>query len=264
VAGSNAASAPAVVDRRAPPAANASPGSTARSSDSGTDAKDKVAAGVSNSSGAATGGGNAFPGISIVGGNTDGAAGPGNATPNNTNTNKTNTAPPRSYGIVIATTGSTGAGLRSSGVFSNEQVYTAYLDMKWPNGKPAPSWTFEYAVLQKAPAPVAPPTNPTQGNEVRLPARNQQGFVLPFPIIDEQPALPVELVQKYLRRLVVVYAILNADGKMEQMTVKETPDAQLNGPVLSALSKWTFKPAQFNGDNVSVKVLLGFPLSLPE
>jgi TonB family protein len=149
------------------------------------------------------------------------------------------------------------------GVFTNEQIYTAYLDMKWANGAVAPSWTFEYAVIPKAPAPAGPNT-PGRNNEMKLPTQGQQGFVLPFPMLKEQPVLPAEVVRKFLRRVVIVYAVLNTDGKMEQMVVKQSPNAQLNEAVINALSKWTFRPAQLNGENVSVKVLLGFPLALSE
>jgi TonB family protein len=148
-------------------------------------------------------------------------------------------------------------------VFTNEQIYTAYLDMKWASGGVAPSWTFEYAIIQKPAAP-ANASNPARKNEVQLPTEKQQGLVLPFPMAKEQPVLPAEIVRKYLRRLVIVYAVLNTDGKMEQMVVKQSPDAQLNESVLTALSKWSFRPAQFNGENVAVKVLLGFPLALSE
>jgi hypothetical protein len=33
--------------------------------------------------------------------------------------------------------------------------------------------------------------------------------------------------------------------------------------VLNALSKWSFRPAQLDGQAVPVKVLIGIPLSLP-
>src|SRR5262249_53338170 len=135
--------------------------------------------------------------------------------------------------------------------------------MKWANGTNAPSWTFEYAVIPKTAAPGGPNT-PARKNEVTLPTQNQQGLVLPFPLEKEQPVLPAEVVRKFLRRLVIVYAVLNTDGKMEQIVVKQTPDARLSEPVLNALSKWMFRPAQFNGENVSVKVLLGFPLAVSE
>ena len=62
----------------------------------------------------------------------------------------------------------------------------------------------------------------------------------------------------------MVYAIINTDGKMEQVSVKESPDTQLNEPVLNALAKWIFRPGELNGERVAVKVLLGIPLSLPE
>ena len=202
---------------------------------------------------------NAFPGITIVGGG-NGSTGRG-APANPPNKNP---APRTAYGVSIVTSGSTGGGLPSLGVFTNEQIYTAYLDMKWVSGATAPSWTFEYAVMQKPAAAAGTPNTSPRNGEVKLPTEKQQGLVLPFPMAKEQPVLPADIVRKYLRRLVIVYAVLNTDGKMEQMVVKQSPDAQLNEPVLTALSKWTFRPAQFNGENVSVKVLLGFPLSLSE
>ena len=42
--------------------------------------------------------------------------------------------------------------------------------------------------------------------------------------------------------------------------VKKTPDAQLSDPIMLALSKWVFRPAQLNGQPVAVRILLGIPL----
>jgi hypothetical protein len=276
-----------IADRRATGTGNANSASSAASSDAGggkpgpDSARDNTAAGTGKGPATATGAGgvvgtgagdgsasgrgagsgrNAFPGITIVGGSNNGTTGRGSApgTPD-----KPPVTPRTSYGVSIVASGSTGGGLPSMGVFTNEQVYTAYLDMKWVSGTTAPSWTFEYAVIPKAATP-AEPNGPARKNELKLPTQTQQGMVLPFPMVKEQPELPAEVVRKYLRRLVIVYAVLNTDGKMEQMVVKQSPDAKLNAAVLNALSKWTFRPAQFNGENVSVKVLLGFPLALSE
>src|SRR5439155_13891429 len=237
-----------IADRRASATGNTGSGNAAASSDSGgnpgaDNSKDKIATGTGTGSATSNGAGggigtgaadgsapgrgagsgrNAFPGITIVGGTNDGATGRGSApaTPNK------NPAPPRtSYGVSIVTSGSTGGGLPSLGVFANEQVYTAYLDMKWANGVAAPSWTFEYAVIQKPAAPAGAPNTP-RTNEVKLPTQSQQGLVLPFPMAKEQPVLPAEVVRKFLRRLVIIYGVLNTDGKMEQMSVKQSPDAQ--------------------------------------
>ena len=62
--------------------------------------------------------------------------------------------------------------------------------------------------------------------------------------------------------MVIVYSIVNIDGKMEQMSVKETPDTLLNEPVLDALSKWVFRPGRLSGETVPMKLLLGIPLAL--
>jgi hypothetical protein len=194
----------------------------------------------------------AFSGITILGGHLE--------TGTARNSAVVNLGPPplpvrKSYGVIIMSTEDSGGGLPNFKVFSNEQVYTVYLDMRRAATDAAPSWTLEYAVLQGTAA---------QANAAKSPIRSQQGLVLPFPAVKEQPALPPDLVRRYLRKLVVVYAIINTDGKMEQMSVKESPDTQLNEPVLNALAKWTFRPAELNGERVAVKVLLGIPLSLTE
>jgi len=68
-------------------------------------------------------------------------------------------------------------------------------------------------------------------------------------------------VQKNPRAMVIVYAIINAQGKLQQVSVKQSPDERLNEPALTALSKWTFRPAEANGHPVAVKVLFGIPIS---
>jgi hypothetical protein len=156
-----------------------------------------------------------------------------------------------SYGVTIVSTESSGGGLPQFGVFSNEQVFTVFVDMRRTISDPAPSWTFEYAILKGTAAP---------SNIVTLPKRNQQGVVLPFPTVKEQLVLPPELARKYARSRIIAYAVINVEGKMEQVVVKESPDPLLNEPVLSALTKWSFRPAQVNGENVAVKALMGIPI----
>ncbi len=75
--------------------------------------------------------------------------------------------------------------------------------------------------------------------------------------------MPAELVRRYPRQMVIVYAIIDIEGKMEQMVVKDSPDARLNEPVLNALGKWVFRPAQRDGETVPAKVLLGIPVWAP-
>jgi hypothetical protein len=157
------------------------------------------------------------------------------------------------YGITIISTENSGGGLPPFGVFAREQVYTVYLDMRRDETDSTPSWTLEFAVPQGAPGQI----------DVGVGA-SQQGVVLPFPVTKDPPVLPVELVRKYLRRMMIVYAVVNTEGKLEQISVKESPDVLLNDSLVTALSKWTFRPARLRGDPVPAKVLMGIPLWLPE
>jgi hypothetical protein len=258
------------------PAGNTATGTAAPVSAAGTGAsadaaKDKNAAGAGTGaetvrgtglvsapgpvvvSGSGTGSGSgsgAFAGITIVGGVRETGIAANSALP---------TPIPRplqtSYGLTVISTESSGGGLPFFGVFSQEQVYTVYLDMRETEIDPAPAWTLELAVLQDTAA---------QANAAKSPSRSQQGLVLPFPAVKERPALPAELVRRYLRKMIIVFAVINIEGKMEQLLVKESPDTLLNEPVLSALSKWVFRPARLDGEPVRAKILLGIPLWLPE
>ena len=63
--------------------------------------------------------------------------------------------------------------------------------------------------------------------------------------------------------VVIVYGIVNKEGKIEHMSIQESPDPLLNQPVLDALSKWVFLPGLLNGVPVAVQALLGVPLWTP-
>src|SRR5438067_13253772 len=54
----------------------------------------------------------------------------------------------------------------------------------------------------------------------------------PFPPYKE---MPHELSQRYDSREVVVYAIINSEGRFEQLAVKENSRVELNAPILQAL-----------------------------
>ncbi len=83
---------------------------------------------------------------------------------------------------------------------------------------------------------------------------------MPFPITKERPALPADLVRRYSGRTVIVYGIVTTEGKIEQLSIKDSPDPRLNELVLNALKKWTFRPARRDGEIVPAKFLLGIPL----
>ncbi len=160
-----------------------------------------------------------------------------------------------SYGVTVISTENSGGGLPYVGVFSNEQIYTVYLDMREKASDTTPSWILEFALF--------PGSSGTTGVS-HNPAESKEGLILPFPITKKIPDLPTDLVRNYLNELVIVYAVINAEGKAEQLSVKQSPDSLLNTPIMNALSEWIFRPAQLNGEPIAIKTLLGIPLWIPQ
>ena len=213
----------------------------------GTGSESGVGTGSGTSRGSGAGAGSAhgtggFPGIAIQGGQY------GNG---NTGSMLSKTDPRRqtSYNMTIVSTASSGGGLPDLGVFSNEKVYTVFLDMKANDEDPAPSWILQYALLQPRSAPAGTP-----GISTGTPTP-------PYALLKDIPEFAPDLLRKYARRLIVALAVMNSDGKLEQITLRENPDTQLASPLVEALSHWMFQPAQIDGKPVSLKVLLGIRLA---
>ena len=80
-------------------------------------------------------------------------------------------------------------------------------------------------------------------------------------MLKEIPELTAQLASKCAHQLIVASAIMDVAGKLEQVSVKRTPDSQLIAPLIEALNNWTFQPAQIDGKPVALKILLGIRLS---
>jgi hypothetical protein len=157
--------------------------------------------------------------------------------------------PQTAYGMTITSTADSGGGLPDLGLFAHKKVYTVYLDMRGTTTEHAPSWTLQYARLGSAVEVAAPATDPSH-----------EGLTPPFPLTKERPKLNSELIRTYLRNVIVVYAVMDTQGKLQRLSVRQTPDARFNAGILAALTHWSFQPAQLNGEPVALKVLIGIPL----
>lgn len=157
--------------------------------------------------------------------------------------------------MTIVATASSGGGLRDYGIFHNESVFTVYIEMTH-SPAPAPSWTLQYALLRR---PGANSATITLGGSVQM----SDQIVAPFPINRENPQFPEETVAQNVGRQIVAYAEIDPEGKVGNMRIVQSPNPLLNQPLLEALAKWTFRPAETNAGPVAVKALFGVPLSLP-
>ena len=196
---------------------------------------------ASGSGGGSGSGKGSLPGLTIQG--TSGAYGTGAAVVKS-HIDGIKTPAQTAYGMTVVSLASSGGGLPDVGVFTDEKVYTVYVDMRATADDPAPSYTLQYALLQ-----------PPAGDD-----STQAGFTPPYPVKKEIPEMNAELIRRYLRRMVIVYATMGTDGKLQKLSVRETPDVRFNRPILAALHHWSFRPAQLNGQAAPLKVLIGIPI----
>jgi hypothetical protein len=117
--------------------------------------------------------------------------------------------------------------------------------MKENTAQHAPSWTLQYARLRSAAEGAASAT---------------EALTPPFPLTKEMPRLNSELIRTYLRNVIVVYAVMDTQGGLQRLSVRQSPNLRLNAPILAALAHWKFQPAQLNGHPVPLKILIGIPL----
>jgi hypothetical protein len=153
------------------------------------------------------------------------------------------------YEITIVANGSSGGGFADFGVFRDEASYTVYLDMA-DAGARGSNWTLQYA-LNSHNAP---------GHSV--PAARAHGQIEPpYATLKSLPLFAPEAEKRAHNGTIVVFGVINRQGKFEDLRIVQSPEPGLNKFMLDALAKWTFRPAQMDGVQVAVKVLLGVPVN---
>jgi hypothetical protein len=191
-----------------------------------------------------------FPAIIIQGGSAGGgqgvaralagAAKPGGAKPQT------------SYAMTIVASGASGGGFKDYGVFRDEASYTVYLDMA-DSGARSSDWTLQYALDSHSAAPSS------------MASRGHGQIVPPYATLKSLPSFSPEVAKRGHGGTIVVFGVINRQGKFEDLRIMHTPDIGFNQLMLDALKKWTFRPAEMDGAQVSVKILLGVPVdSVPE
>jgi hypothetical protein len=61
--------------------------------------------------------------------------------------------------------------------------------------------------------------------------------------------------------MIVASAVLQSDGKLEQVAVRQSPEQQLAEPLLEALQHRLFEPGKIDGKPVALKILFGIRLA---
>lgn len=202
--------------------------------------------GSGNAPGAGSGS-SPFPGIMIQGGSA------GNVTGAPAVANHVVAKPQSSYGMTIVASGASGGGFKDYGVFRDETSYTVYLDMA-DAGARGKSWAMQYALDTHIASVPSAMTSHAHGQ-----------LVPPYATFKLLPSFSPEAAKRGHGGTIVIFGVINREGKFEDLRIMHSPEIGLNQFMLEALMKWTFRPAEVDGAQVSVKVLLGVPVnSVPE
>ena len=68
------------------------------------------------------------------------------------------------------------------------------------------------------------------------------------------PVYPSEVRQAKIEGTVYVVFVVDRDGRVQQPAIESSPHQALDGPVLEAVRRWRFEPAQVSGEKVRSKM----------
>ena len=125
-------------------------------------------------------------------------------------------------------------------VFGTRRFYSLTLNM--PNLNSAGgSWVIRFAELKE--------NANTNSGELSAPAATRK--------VD--PAYPLELMRQNVAGTVILYAVIHADGRIDDVRVLSSVDDRLDEFARQALSQWQFQPATRNGSPVDVEATFHIP-----
>lgn len=85
----------------------------------------------------------------------------------------------------------------------------------------------------------------------------------PEAISKVDPAYPQELMHDRVEGIVVLYAIIHADGSVGEVRVIEGFDERLNENARKALAQWRFRPGTKDGTPVDIEAVVRVPFKVP-
>jgi TonB family protein len=127
-------------------------------------------------------------------------------------------------------------------VFGARRHYSMRLSM--PNlSSSVGSWTVRFAEL-----------NPSGHAEADLSA--------PEAISKVDPAYPQDLMHDRIEGVVVLYAIIRSDGRVDEVRVLEGFDERLNENARKALQQWRFRPGTKDGTPIDIEAVVRVPFKV--
>ena len=81
----------------------------------------------------------------------------------------------------------------------------------------------------------------------------------PIPLREVDPAYPADMIRDNVQGVVILYAVIRADGSVAEVKVLEGFDDRLDENARQALSGWTFVPGTRDGNPVDLEAVVRIP-----
>jgi TonB family protein len=81
----------------------------------------------------------------------------------------------------------------------------------------------------------------------------------PIPVREVDAAYPADLIRDNVQGVVILYAVIRADGSVAEVKVLEGFDDRLDENARKALSSWQFVPGTRNGNPVDLEAVVRIP-----
>ena len=126
-------------------------------------------------------------------------------------------------------------------VFGRKRYYSLIMNM--PNLTSATgSWIIRFAELKQS------------DDKVPLTA--------PVALSKVDPAYPPDVLRDHVEGTVTLYAVIRADGTVDDVRVLNSLDSRLDANAVHALSRWHFRPGTKNGEPVAVEAVVQIPFRM--
>ncbi len=83
----------------------------------------------------------------------------------------------------------------------------------------------------------------------------------PVPVRTPPPDYPDKLKRDGVSGMVVVNVVIEVDGKVSEVEVRNSTNAEFEAPAVEAVKNWRFKPAKKGGSAIRSKVALPLKFS---
>jgi TonB family protein len=128
-----------------------------------------------------------------------------------------------------------------SRVFGTRRYYKLIMNM--PNLTSATgSWIIRFAELK--------------------PTDDKSALSAPVATMKVDPAYPPDVLRDRVEGKVTLYAVIRADGTVDDIKVLDSLDSRLDATAMHALAKWHFQPATKNGAPVALEAVVEVPFHM--